>query len=281
MTRKIKAGLAARRNRLNRRLVGAAGESLGAFALLGTAVAGCLCFVYLFCAVLSSSYFEVREVRVRGVQQLTEKEILSLAGVAKHQNILAVNLGLLEERITANPWVKRVFVGRELPDRLVVDICERKPVALLKQAGGLYLMDAEGYAFKKLYRGDDMDLAIITGAPLDDPSGRRLLPDALALLEALSESGRADMLGTVSEVKLDEVFGLSLLTDRGLLLKLGTDQYDQKLRQLDIVLADLEKRGMRKGYLFVDLADLSKITVQRRDLTGTAAQSGKGPRYRM
>ena len=59
------------------------------------------------------------------------------------------------------------------------------------------------------------------------------------------------------------------------------DQYEQKLKQLDIVLADLEKRGMRNGYLFVDLADLSKITVQRRELTGDAASRNKGPRYRM
>ncbi|HQL00573.1 MAG TPA: FtsQ-type POTRA domain-containing protein [Smithellaceae bacterium] len=281
MTRKIKAGLEARRNRWRRRLVGAAGESLGGLALLAASAALGLCFVFLFCAVLSSPYFEIREVRVQGVKELTEKDILVLAEVNRHRNILAVNLNAVEERIAANPWVKRVVVGRELPDRLVVDVCERKPVALVKQKGGFYLMDAEGVVFKKLYRGDDVDLAVITGLPDEDPTRRRLLPEALALLERLSAPERGERLGLVSEVKLDEIFGLSLLTDRGLLLKLGMDQYEQKLKQLDIVLADLEKRGMRNGYLFVDLADLSKITVQRRELTGDAASRNKGPRYRM
>jgi hypothetical protein len=88
-------------------------------------------------------------------------------------------------------------------------------------------------------------------------------------------------LGTVSEIHIDKVFGLSILTDKGLHLKLGRDNFAGKVRQLDIVLADLEKRGMKNGHLFVDLADVSKVTVQRKDAMGKAQEQKKGPQYRI
>ncbi len=46
-------------------------------------------------------------------------------------------------------------------------------------------------------------------------------------------------------------------------------------------LADLEKRGMKNGRLFVDLADISKVTVQRKDEPGKAQEQKKGPQYRI
>ena len=73
------------------------------------------------------------------------------------------------------------------------------------------------------------------------------------------------------EIHIDEVFGLSILTDRGLHLKLGRDNFTGKVQKLDIVLAGLEKRGMKNGRLFVGLADISKVTVQRK------GRAGKGP----
>jgi cell division protein FtsQ len=53
------------------------------------------------------------------------------------------------------------------------------------------------------------------------------------------------------------------------------------VQKLDVVLADLEKRGMKDGRLFVDLADVSKVTVQRKDAPGKAQEQKKGPQYRI
>ncbi|MFO7569946.1 MAG: FtsQ-type POTRA domain-containing protein [Smithellaceae bacterium] len=281
MTKKIRASLEARKNRMRRRLIGGTGEFLCALGLLlSSAVIGLL-FVYGYSYLLSCPYFEIREVAVRGVKELTQKDILDLAGVSSRQNILAVSTGSVANRVLANPWIKQVRVGRELPDRLVLDVRERNPVALVKQNGGFYLMDGEGYVFKRLSRGDDVDLAIITGVELKDSPRSELLHEALALLELIAASEQDDVLGMVSEVSVDEVFGLSVLTDKGLHLKLGVDQYEEKLRQLGLVMADLEKRGLKRGHLFVDLADVSKITVQRKEESGKIHPGKKGPQYRI
>jgi len=94
-----------------------------------------------------------------------------------------------------------------------------------------------------LSKTDEVDLAILTGVNLQDKAQSALLSEALKLLETLSTDDQHAHLGTVSEIHIDKVFGLSILTDKGLHLKLGRDNFAGKVRQLDIVLADLESGG--------------------------------------
>jgi len=277
---KIRGGLEARKNRLRRRMIGALGESFAAAVLLFSAALLGAAFIYAYSAVLSASYLQIREVSVRGVKELTEKDILALAKIAPQANLLSVSADAVSGRIRANPWIRTVYIGREFPDRLVIEVRERTPVALVKQAGTFYLMDADGFVFKKLSRSDDVDLAIMTGVNIQAGSQPAVVSEALKLLQTLGEEPHAS-LGTISEISVDEVFGLSILTDRGLHLKLGRDNFEGKIRRLDIVLADLEKRGMKDGRLFVDLTDVAKVTVQRKDALGKAQNEKSGPQYRI
>ncbi|MEN6469492.1 MAG: FtsQ-type POTRA domain-containing protein [Smithella sp.] len=281
MKGKIKVNLEARKNRLRRRLIGALGESLSAVCLLLTVVALTAAFIYTYSSLLSAPYFEIREISVRGLKELTEKDILTMAKIQPRSNILAVNTDAVVKRVSVNPWIKNIYVGRELPNRLVLDIRERTPIALVKQAGNFYLMDVDGFVFKKLSQTDEVDLVIVNGVNIQNKTRSPLLTDALKLLAVLSQNDQYAFLGTVSEVQVHDVFGLSLLTDKGLHLKLGRDNFAGKLRQLNVVLEDLEKRGTKSGHLFVDLADISKVTVQRKDALEKAQEQKKGPQYRI
>ncbi|HOE78622.1 MAG TPA: FtsQ-type POTRA domain-containing protein [Smithellaceae bacterium] len=281
MRARKQVSLEARKNRLIRRLIGALGDSAGALALLAAAALLSSVFIFVCSSVLSSPYFAIKEVAVRGVRELTEKEVLELAKVKPQTNIMGINKEVIASRVAVNPWVKTIYIGRELPDRLVLDIRERKPVALVKENGIFYLIDGEGHIFKKLSHGDDVDLPVITGVKINLAEKPPLYADTLKLLETLFTSGDYGFLGTVSEAHLDGVFGLSLLTDRGLYLKLGREDFYGKLNQLKIVLADLEKRGMSHGRLFVDLADVSKVTVERLEMPRQTKERKKGPQYRI
>jgi cell division protein FtsQ len=196
--------------------------------------------------------------------------------------LLAVNIETLKKRISANPWVKNIYVGRELPNRLILEVQERSAVAMVRQAGEFYFIDNEGVIFKKLGKGDEVDLPILSGIDGKEGEKSKFLPGALSLLKTLSASNQYNHLGTISEVNIDDVFGISLLTDTGLYLKLGTDNYENKLNQLNVVLVDVEKRGLRKGFIFVDLCDLSKITIQHKNVSGQPQPepSKKGQQYR-
>lgn len=281
MSKKLKTSIAAKKNRLRRRIASGIGEFTGAMGLLFSVAVLCLLFIYAYSYLLSMPYFEIKEVSVRGLKELTEKDILTLAAIPPQQNLLSVNTEALVLRVSANPWVKNIYAGRELPNRLVLEVRERNPVAMVKQASDFYLMDNEGVVFKKFGKGDDVDLPILTGIDGKEKEKSKLLLSTLNLLKTMSASGRYNYLGAISEVKVDDIFGLSLLTDTGLYLKLGADNYENKLKQLNVVMADVEKRGMKKGYIFVDICDVKKITIQHKNVSGQPEPGKKGKQYRI
>jgi len=281
MPKMLKANYEARVNRLRRRLVKGISEYLGALGLLISIAALSSLFIYASSYFLSTPYFEIKETSVRGLKELTEKDVLTLVEIKSGQNILAVNVDVLARRVAVNPWIKNVYVGREFPNRIVVDVRERNPIALVKQASDFYLMDSEGIIFKKMSQGDEIDLAIITGINVQDKTKSKLLSDTLSLLKVFSGSNLYSFLGAISEAHIDEVFGLSLLTDKGFYLKMGMDDFERKLRKLALVMNDREKRGISSNSLTVDLADAEKITISQKNVLGRTQSNKNGRQYRI
>lgn len=270
-----KSGIKTKHNRIRRRFSDISGDFFGAAGLLLVAVLLSSVFIYAYNFIISRPYFKIREISVRGLKELTEKDILTAAGVKPSQSLLAVNTSAVMRRICANQWVKNVDIGRELPSKLVLEVKERTAVALVKQSNDFCLMDAEGFIFKKLGMSDEIDLPIITGVDEREGGRSELLLSTLRLLKIVSDSRKYPYLGTISEVHVDDVFGLSLISNTGLYLKLGASGFENKLEQLKIILTDLENRGLRKGYIYVDLSDESKITVQRRNMPERMEQGDK------
>jgi cell division protein FtsQ len=131
-----------------------------------------------------------------------------------------------------------------------------------------------------LTRGDDVDLPILTCINSEEKINSKLLLSSLELLKNISASNQYAYLGTISEVHVDEVFGLSLLMDGGLYLRLGMNDFENKLKQLNVVMADMDKRGIKNGYISIDLCDVTKVTVQHKDALGHTEPVRKGKKYK-
>ncbi len=236
--------------------------------LLAVALVG-FAGIFLYNYLISSPVFRIRDVTVRGCRELTEKEIIALAAVKPSSTLLSINTDSVRRRIAANPWVKEVIVGREYPNRLVMEVRERKVLALLERPDGFYLMDTEGVPFKKLEHGDDVDVPVLTGCHDGGAAQEELLPKAIALLQCLA-AAKTFPEGGIAEIHGDRTFGLSLFTGTGLCLQMGFDSYGNKLKRFETVRADLERREPGGSFLQVDLCDPAKITVQKKDVAAPA-----------
>jgi cell division protein FtsQ len=274
-----KSALETKKNRVLRRFSELSGDFFAATGLLIAAAFICFLFIYTYSFLISRPYFQVKQIAVHGLKELTEKDVLTSAGIKPAQNLLSINTDAVIRRVSANQWVENVYVGREVPDKLVLEVKERTPIALIKQANDFYLMDAGGFVFKKLSQADGVDLPVVTGGDEKGEIKSQLLLNTLNLLKVMSGSGQYSYLGTISEVHVDGVFGISLISSTGLYLKLGTADFEKKLKQLKVVLADLENRGMRKGFLCVDLSDESKVTVQRKNIPERLDAGSKEKQY--
>lgn len=274
-----KSGIKTKKNRIRRRFTDFSGDFLAASVLLTATIVLSLTFIYFYSFLISIPYFQIKEVSVRGLKELTEKDILTSADIKPAQSLLAVNTDAVIRRVSANQWVENVYVGRELPGKLVLEVRERTPMALVKQADDFYLMDVKGFVFKRLGKSDAVDLPVITGMTSREQTHLPLLLSTLQLLKTLSTSTEYSYVGTIAEINIDDVFGISLVSNKGLYLKLGTDDFENKLKKLRIVLADLENRGMKTGYLCIDLSDQAKVTVKRSSVPEKTEQGDKGKQY--
>jgi cell division protein FtsQ len=274
-----KSELKTKQNRVLRRLTDLSGDLFAASVLLSAVIFLSFIFIYVYGFIMCRPYFQIREVSVRGLRELTEKDILTSADIKLSQNILAINTKAVIRRVSSNQWVENVYVGKELPGRLVLEIKERTPLALVKQADDFYLMDVKGFVFKRLGKSDEVDLPVITGITGKEQTKSQLVLSTLQLLKRLSNSREYSYLGTISEINIDDVFGISLISDNGLYLKLGTDSFENKLKKLGPVLADLENRGMKSRYLCIDLSDESKVTVKSKNIPQKTEEGDKGKHY--
>jgi cell division protein FtsQ len=274
-----KSGIKTKQSRIRRRFNDLSGDFFSAFVLLSATVLLSLIFVYFYSFLISMPYFQIKEISVRGLRELTEKDIIASADIKPSQNILAVNTEIVSRRVCANQWVENVYVGRELPGKLVLEVKERIPLALVKQADDFYLMDVQGFIFKRLGKSDAVDLPVITGIQEKEQTNSKLLLNALKLVKTMSSSEEYSYLGTISEINIDNMFGLSLVFNKGMYLKLGTDDFENKLTKLKTVLADLENRGKKSRYLCIDLSDDSKVTIKRKNVPEKVEQDDKGKHY--
>jgi cell division protein FtsQ len=149
--------------------------------------------------VLESPYFSVREIQVRGGDRVRGGELVVMAGLKHGMTIWNIDPTAVEKKFAKHPWVRRVVVRREFPRRVLIEVEERSPKAVLAM-GRLYYVDDEGVVFTEVGEGDKLGLPMITGLRPEqlsarDPALRRRLKEALRLGELMA----------IDEHKLSEI----------------------------------------------------------------------------
>lgn len=88
--------------------------------------------------------FEVRHVEIAGIRHMPRLPVYTAALAGGTNAMLLVDLPGVRDRLRALPWVADASVGRRLPDTLVVEVVERRPVALWQYRQRLVAIDATG-----------------------------------------------------------------------------------------------------------------------------------------
>ncbi len=95
-------------------------------------------------ALSHNSGFELHNINVRGTNNLNELQVYQIALADRNRAMPFVDVQGLRERLLQLSWVEDARVSRQLPDTMVIDIIERKPVAVLAKADRLVLIDKDG-----------------------------------------------------------------------------------------------------------------------------------------
>ncbi len=215
-----------------------------------------LCYV----ALAQSGLFRIAAIDIEGCERISKDEILELSGVSIQSNLVKIGKSRVEELVAGHRWVERAEVARKWPDRLLISIRERKPVAIVNLDDGLYYIDKSGELFAALTGEADLDYPVISGLTAVGEGG---LDRSSALREALQiikYGGRDNPnlpVQNISEIRLGDETIVMFLTDRPFPIRLGRGEMLNKYRRLAKVLYWLYKRKEfeRVSYIQVDYGD--------------------------
>lgn len=104
----------------------------------------------------------IKAFDVSGNREVSEIEIVRLVSTGEANSILEFNVKEARDALKQHPWIADARVSRVYPDRLAIEVSERKPFALWQSEDGLKIIDREGQVLSD-YDGRDDALPLLVG----------------------------------------------------------------------------------------------------------------------
>lgn len=201
-----------------------------------------------YLVALSTPVFKLEDVGFKGIKKVSQSELLKKGGLETNANLLSLNLSEVKQNMEAVPWVKQVQIQRELPNKLQVLVTEHQPLFLSLVEADLYYLNNEGVLFQKAELKDEGSLPLLTGLTKQDwtAEGRlksNVLNQLMILQDLLSRGKDPFYPNKLSEIHFDPDCGFTLFTmERGIRITLGKEDLPLRIKRLEKIWAELEKR---------------------------------------
>jgi len=91
--------------------------------------------------------FRVKRVQIQNNRTISARRITNIARIGTNENIYAASLNSYVKRLEKHPDIKTAVVKKAHPDKIIIKIIEREPVAVIMLSGSLndLPIDNEGF----------------------------------------------------------------------------------------------------------------------------------------
>lgn len=213
---------------------------------------------------LTSPRLAVASVDVQGASRVPVESIVAMAGIAPGTNLLRIDPAAVVARLESMPQIRRADIIRAFPNHVTIMVEERRPFTLV-HAGRLHWLDEEAHVLGEEREAVTPPVPVISGLPEEElvsargTSGPKARA-AMALVRALLRSGSA-LTAEISEIDMSRRDGPVLYTVDGVEVRLGNEQWEERLARLEGVLAQLASRP-GGGVTAVDLRFRDQVVLQ-------------------
>ncbi len=132
----------------------------------------------MWTVMAEQAHWRLNQVVVEGHKRTDVKTIMNALNITQNQKMDTISLVDARQKLLTLPWIKEAIVERHLPDKLVIRITEKTPIALWQNNQNYQPLDELGHPIK-----DDKllpaDLILVVGS--DAPE------NTLSLLAALEQ----------------------------------------------------------------------------------------------
>lgn len=107
--------------------------------------------------------FGLDVITISGQRELTEQEILAVAGLSERNSLPFLDVREVRDRIKSAPLVGEASVRKLYPNRLVIDITERDAHALWQKDGEIFVISADGTPIDAIHDDRFVNLPFVVG----------------------------------------------------------------------------------------------------------------------
>lgn len=246
--------------------------SRGAAAILSLRFATVMAVLLGLASFPASSFFTVREVRVRGAVRATAPEVVALAGVRPGDRLSAVPAEEIARRVTRHPRVARAAVSIGRLGVITLRIAERVAYAAFPMDDRYLILDRTGVIIDEQPSPGNLPVVSAAGfVPEWTRLGHRLPAGGVErALAALSRLPRA-VLTPGTRVRVEPQGDLVLFTPDGIGVRLGPLKgLDDRAALMDEVLNAVRAKGLAVEYLDLRFSGAVVMKPQPQDAAGDA-----------
>ncbi|HEX2731279.1 MAG TPA: FtsQ-type POTRA domain-containing protein [Polyangiaceae bacterium] len=244
------------------------GRMLLVLSILGGSMAGVIYAANRF--LTTTPRFAVLRVQAEGSRRFGEEQLLELAGAKRGDNLFALDLDKMEQKLTLNPWIASAKLTRHLPDTLQIEVTEHSAVALAAIDSEIYLVTREGHPIAPLAEGESPDLPVVTGVTAGDvqTDRKRALERIAQGIEIADRYERMPIARVyrTQEVHLAEDGDVRMIVgETPITLVLGKGPVKQKLLMAARIIGKVKERGQAPSIVFLDnQAHPERVVVRMR-----------------
>jgi cell division protein FtsQ len=199
-------------------------------------------------------------IEVTGVSNASRAQVMDVARediIAR--NVFSISLDDRRKELEQIPWVESATVMRLIPNRIVISITERKPVAFVQIGSKIYLIDAGGVVIGlPANRQTRYSFPVIHGIAEADPLSSRAavmkIYGRFARELSSGEGESAQFMRQVSEVDLSDPEDVKATVNEAggtVVIHLGASDFVERYKLFDAHIAE-----WRKQYKDVESVDL-------------------------
>jgi cell division protein FtsQ len=214
--------------------------------------------------LLTAPRFAVTDVEVEGASRVGADRVLGAAAIAAGTNLWRIDPVAVTARVEAVPEIQRAEVIRRLPNRVTILVEERRPFTLV-HGSRLHWLDEEGRVLGQAREAVAPPVPVVSGlsdAELvtvgNDPAPR--VRDAIALIRVLLRGGSA-LTAEISEIDMSRSDGPVLYTVDGVEVRLGAEEWEERLARLERVLTQFARGG--EGIRAIDLRFRDQVVLTK------------------
>lgn len=214
-----------------------------------------VCGIALF-AIEPSEHLTVKEIVITGNSKISSSEIIKRSGIRAGSTSMLFPTSKAKQEILENPWIREVRVKKLLHGKIKVEIHETEPFCIVAQEGAEpHYIDAKGRKLAEADPSRGLDYPVISSKAEISPG---LMLQAVEILN-LSKSSPALGWSEISEIVVEEDFGIRLLTLDRRFVTFGKNNMKTKWRKVERIIVHSRKNNLVEKDIDISSGDVGVI----------------------